>query len=195
MTFIFHCLLAFLMHSFCQSWPSIFCVCLVYGYRSAKKSHCRSLLVRNEIAYSLNTRWYIRVMVLLAVVQKVTRLVIVLHHIKETCNVSKSEVTKCRKNDVCVIVVMQMCDHVWSLSMFHSSKQADDEMQCSRGETCPVTKVCVCVCVSHWWSSRAWGAFAVLGAGAGFRQGRAVYLLPLDDHSMMRMTQRKNKSK
>lgn len=60
----------------------------------------------------------------------------------------KGDVTKCRKDDVCVIVVMQMCDHVWSLSKFHSSKQADDEMQCSRGETCPVTKVCVCVCLT-----------------------------------------------
>jgi len=40
-------------------------------------------------------------------------------------------------------------------------------------------------------SRRARGAFAVLRAGAGFGQGRAIYLLPLDDHSTMQMTKKK----
>lgn len=53
--------------------------------------------------------------------------------------------------------------------------------------------VCMYMCVSHWWSSRARGAFAVLGAGTGFGQSWAVYFLPLDDHSMLRMTQNKTK--
>ena len=40
--------------------------------------------------------------------------------------------------------------------------------------------------VAHWGSSRAGGAFAVLGAGAGFGHGGAVHLLSLDDDSMVR---------
>lgn len=47
--------------------------------------------------------------------------------------------------------------------------------------------MCVCLCAAHWWSSRAGGAFAILGAGAGFGQRRTVCLLPLDHHSMTAM--------
>lgn len=46
--------------------------------------------------------------------------------------------------------------------------------------------VSVRYCGAYWGSCGAGGAFAVLGAGAGFGQGRAVCLLPLDDSATVR---------